>query len=353
MSYEDGWAALNLEMPARVPRTEYSVEVHWDLITAVTGIPANIQSSDEEKRRARSAFYKAWNLDLFWRTLIDKEHMPGRRTLMGHAVYEAGGTDFDTRIQCPFSTPEEALAFDPLEEYGPQDRNTLCRLFDEDYRRVSGEHPGGVNMTGIYITCLSGLIYIFGWEMLLLAAGTDPVRFGEVTNRYCRWVGQHFEALADADVPVVMVHDDIVWSSGPFLHPDWYRRFVFPNYKRLFAPLLESGKKILFTSDGDYTMFIDDIVACGPHGFFFEPLTDMAAFAAQYGRTHVFVGNADTRVLLYGTREAIRREVKRCLDIGKRYPGYFLSVGNHIPPNTPVENALYYNACYEEMSRRR
>jgi hypothetical protein len=29
-----------------------------------------------------------------------------------------------------------------------------------------------------------------------------------------------------------------------------------------------------------------------------------------------------------------------------------MAVGNHIPPNTPVENAIFYNACYEEMSRR-
>ena len=38
MSYEDGWAAINLEMPKRVPRTEYSVERHWDLIKVVTGM---------------------------------------------------------------------------------------------------------------------------------------------------------------------------------------------------------------------------------------------------------------------------------------------------------------------------
>jgi uroporphyrinogen-III decarboxylase len=352
MSYEDGWAALNLKMPPRVPRTEYSVELHWGLITAVTGIPVDFWSSEDEKRRARSIFYRSWNLDLFWRTLIDKEHMPGRRTSMGHAVYEAGGTDFDPRIQCPFSTPEEALAFDPMTEYGIQDKKKLRTMFENDYLRVCREQPDGVNMTGIYITCLSGLIYILGWEMLLLAAGTDPVRFGELTNRYCGWVKQHFEALAQADVPVVMVHDDIVWSAGPFLHPDWYRRFVFPNYKKLFAPLLESGKRVLFTSDGDYTMFLEDLVACGSHGFFFEPLTDMAAFAERYGRTHVFVGNADTRILLSGSQDAIRREVKRCLDIGKKYPGFFMAVGNHIPPNTPVENALYCNACYEEMSRR-
>ncbi len=38
MSYKDGWAALNLEMPRRVPRTEYSAPRHWELVKAVTGI---------------------------------------------------------------------------------------------------------------------------------------------------------------------------------------------------------------------------------------------------------------------------------------------------------------------------
>ena len=46
-------------------------------------------------------------------------------------------------------------------------------------------------MTGIYVTCVSGLIEIFGWEMLLLAAGLDPDGFGEVANRYASWIQQH------------------------------------------------------------------------------------------------------------------------------------------------------------------
>ena len=29
-----------------------------------------------------------------------------------------------------------------------------------------------------------------------------------------------------------------------------------------------------------------------------------------------------------------------------------LAVGNHIPANTPVENAVYYNEVYEELSKR-
>jgi len=352
MSYADGWAAMNLEMPARVPRTDYSAEGHWELVTAVTGIEVDALSPGELKRWAQQAFYKAWNYDFLWSTLTGGGIFGETKTSMGHAVYAAGGVDYDTAVFCPFKTPEEVIAFDPWQVFGARDQKELTRQYEEHYRGNRAFMPDAVNMTGIYVTCMSGLIDLFGWEMLLLAAGTDPDAFGAMTGRYATWIQQYFDALAAADVPVVMVHDDIVWTSGAFIHPDWYRRYIFPNYKKYLAPLKASGKKIMFTSDGNYTQFIDDIAACGADGFVLEPMTDMKYIAETYGKTHVFIGNADTRILLNGSREDIYREVKRCMDIGKSCPGYFMAVGNHIPANTPVDSVLYYNEVYEQLSRR-
>lgn len=353
MSYADGWAALNLEMPSRVPRTEYSVEGHWELIQAVTGIEVDVNSPDSIKQKARREFVgpRGWNYDFFWSTLIGSDDLGELRTRMGHAEYAAGGVDYDTQISCPFSDPEEVLNFDP-QIYGKKDPAELRQRFEANYAVNCAEHPDGVNMTGIYITMISGLLEIFGWDMLLLAAGTDARRFGQLANRYAGWIQQYFDALAATDVPVVMVHDDIVWTSGPFIHPDWYRKFVFPNYKKYLAPLRESGKKIMFTSDGNYTEFIDDIAAAGVHGFVLEPTTDLAYLTENYGQTHVIIGNVETRTLLYGSRAEIRAEVARCMTFGKKCPGFFLAVGNHIPSNTPVENALYYDSVYREMCQR-
>lgn len=352
MSYQDGISAINLEMPPRVPRTEYSAEMHWPLIEAVTGISVGNDSPAETRNRASFEFKKRWNYDFVWSILTSATIFGDMCTKMGHAEYAVNGADYNNVISCPFREPEDVLAFDPWQAYGPRDKRELTRQYEEHYRANCAATPDAVNMTGIYVTCISGLIDIFGWDMLLMAAGTDAKAFGEVTNRYAGWIQQYFEALAESDVPVVMVHDDIVWTSGAFLHPEWYRKYVFPNYKKYFAPLIESGKKIMYTSDGTYTEFIDDIAACGVHGFVMEPTTDMKYIAEKYGKTHAFIGNADTRILLSGSREAIRAEVQRCMDIGKHCPGYFLAVGNHIPPNTPVENALYYNEVYEELSKR-
>ena len=354
MSFEDGWAAMKLEMPARVPRTEYSASSHWELVTAVTGIEVNADSPENERIWASRGFSspECWNYDLAWSTLIGGSELGTRRTSMGHAVYAAGGVDYDTNIREAFLSPDEVLSFDPADNLAPVDRAAQVARFENHYRDNRASNPEAVCMTGIYITCMSGLIDLFGWDMLLTAAGVDRRAFGEMTNRYANWIGGYYGALAEADVPVVMMHDDIVWTEGAFIHPDWYRTYVFPNYLRFLRPIIESGKKVLFTSDGNYTEFIEDIAACGVHGFVLEPLTDMSYIAERFGTTHVFVGNADTRVLLSNNREAIRDEVVRCMEIGKSCPGFFMAVGNHIPANTPVEAALYYNEVYEELSRR-
>ena len=316
MSYEVGWAAINLEMPARVPRTEYSAEGHWDLIRAVTGIDVGVDSPDALQAEAAIAFMQAWNYDFVWNTLIFRDEFGDLYTDMGHAEYAAGGVDRRDTIYCPFASPEAVLAFDPLESFGALDRRALIERFEADYRDRCEKYPFAVNMTGVYITLISGFIDLFGWQMLLLAMGTDPERFGALANRYASWMQQYFDALAEADVPVVMVHDDIAWSSGPFYRPAWYRAFVFSNYRKYLAPLRDSGKRIMFCSDGNFTEFIDDIAAVGVHGFVFEPMTDLRYIVERYGQTHVTIANADTRVPLRGSKDDIGAEGVRCMALG-------------------------------------
>lgn len=311
MSYSDGMAAINLEMPARVPRTEYSAEGHWELIKTVTGIDVSVKSSMEIQSLASREFKKRWNYDFVWSILTHNEIFNDYCTKMGHAVYASGGVDFNNKIRCPFEEPEEVLKFDPWEVYGKKDKKELVRQYEEHYRNNCKHNTDAVNMTGIYVTCMSGLIEIFGWDMLLLAAGLDPTGFGEVANRYASWIQQYFDALAEADVPIVMIHDDIVWTSGAFLHPDWYRKYVFPNYKKYFEPLRESGKKIMYTSDGNYTEFIDDIAECGINGFVMEPTTNMAYIAEKYGQLMYLL---EMLIQEYFSAAARRRYTQRLKD---------------------------------------
>ena len=94
--------------------------------------------------------------------------------------------------------------------------------------------------------------------------------------------------------------DDIVWTSGAFVSPAWYRKYVFPCYKRYIDPLKQAGKKILYTSDGNYTEFIDDVASCHFDGFVLEPTTDMAYIAEKYGMT-ILTENWDNDATKFST----------------------------------------------------
>jgi len=353
MSFEDGWAAINLEKPARIPHYEPSAEwYHWDLVKAVTGIDVDVDSPFELRREASRAFVRDWNYDLFLGMVVGHDVLEAKSTSMGHAVYAKDGGDFYDEISCPFATPEEGLALDFEATYGRHDHAALVKRFNDHHRQMREDYPTAVTTTGIYTTLMSGLICIFGWDMLLTMAGTDPEGFGRLCDRYADWNQQFYDAAADSAAPVMYCHDDLVWTEGAFLHPDFYRAHIFPNIKRMWAPAVEAGKKILFTGDGDYTQFAKDIAECGCAGFWFECFTDLKVMTETFGQTHILVGNGDCRPLTFGTKDDVRAEVERCINLGRDCPGYFMCISGHIPPNIPVENALYYYDVYCELSRR-
>jgi len=353
MSYEDGWAALNLEKPARIPHTEMSAEwYHCPLVAAVTGMDIDVDSPVEDREKACAAFVAAWNYDVHMACYFPPNAYGDNWTNMGHAEYAQYGRDFERPTECPFKTVSQALALDPWEAFASLDHGQLLRGFNESYDWEKRFYPGIVPGTGIYHTLMSGMIAVFGWEMLLTAAGENPEGFGHVVNRYAAWIQRHYNALADSNAELVWVHDDMVWTEGAFLHPSWYRRYLFPNMKKLFAPLVEAGKKILFVCDGDYTQFAKDVADCGVTGFWFECFTDLKYMVETFGQTHVLIGNGDCRPLTFGTKDDVRAEVQRCMSLGRECPGYFMCINGHMPPNIPVENALHYYDVYTELSRR-
>ena len=354
MSFEDGWKAVNLEMPERIPRFDPSAaEYHWDLVNAVCGTTLSVDSPPSERLEGTRAFLKAWDFSIYPAPLIGRDELSKKHTNMGHASYAQNGRDYDDQVQCPFKDIDEVFAFDPWETYGSRDGQDLIDRFNDHYRRQCELFEDTVNTTGVYVTLMSGMIDIFGWDMLLTAAGTDPDGFGDVVNRYAGWIKQFYDAIALSDAKVIYSHDDLVWTAGAFIDPAWYRRYIFPNLEMLWSPLRDTGKKIQFVCDGNYTAFLDDVASCGNHGFWFECFTDLETVCRKFGKTHFIIGNGDARVLTFGTKEEIRADVMRCLDTGRDCPGYFMCVSGHIPPNVPVQNALYYNEIYLEERQRR
>jgi len=352
MSYEIGMAILNLQPTERVGRTEYCD--HDQLIRQVTGLDPKAESP-QQRERVFQKFYEWADFDFLWCNSDGPAEWKdlGRVTDMGHAVYMADGEDFRTTVTCPFESTEQVLSFDAADEYGLPDVAERAAFFQRVTDRMRSLHPTAVIPGGYYKTLISGCIEAFGWDMFLTAVGEDADRFGQyVLEGIYRLSLANYRAWADTDINAFICHDDMVWTEGAIFKPDWYRRYVFPRYRKLWQPLKEKGIKVLFCSDGDFTEFIDDLAQAGADGFIFEPLTSLERIVEKYGRSHVIIGNADCRVLTFGDKEDIEREVKRCMDVAKACPGFIMAVGNHIPANVPIDNALYYFDLVNEYGRR-
>jgi len=336
MSMPIGLAAMHLQPAERIAHTEYCS--NHALVRAVTGLDPRTDG------RAWRAFYDAWEYDLLWVTNDGPQGFGarGRTTDMGHAEFLEDRLDWRDTVYCPFKTVEEVWAFDAVEEYGLEPMDELIAYYEGLYRREQAAYPHQIYTGGYYNTLISGAIQAFGWEMLLLAAA-DRERMERVLDSIFEVTLHHVKAWARTSIKVFIQHDDIVWSAGPFIHPDFYRRVLFTRYRKLWQILHEAGKIVLFCSDGTFTEFVDDIFDAGADGLIFEPTTSLDYVAQKYGATKVIVGSkVDCRTLTFGKPADIRHEIDETLAIARQCPGFVFAVGNHIPSNVPVENALFY-----------
>ena len=338
MSREIGMATICLRPTPRLAHTEYSMGYHKSYLEKL-GKPIE----------------DAWEFDLAWCVHdgpVDWAKA-GRVTDMGHAEYAADGSDLQAAKKCPFKDVEEVYEFDPLKEYGLSEHRDLVRFFEDWYQERQAGAPTQVVTGGRYKTVVSGALAVFGWDMLLEAAGMEPARFARVLERIGAYSLRHAEAWAETSIEVYIQHDDMVWTAGPFMDPTFYRKVIFPLYRKMWEPLRKAGKKILFCSDGTFDMFMADIAACGADGLIFEPSNDLDGVVKRFGKTHCLVGSkVDCRTMAFKPWEDVKAEMDATLALAKECPGFMWAVGNHIPANVTDDMCdRYMNYLRENWKR--
>lgn len=346
MSRQIALDTILLRPTPRLAHTEYPFQ-HWSLVRTVTGLDP---MDSEQGAEAWNRFFDAWEFDLVWNTDDGPVNWgaEGRVTDMGHGIFTEDASDLNHKQTCPFSTVEEVWAFDAVEEYGLPPMEDLVKYYAEGWGGRQAARPNQLVTGGYYRTIVSGAIQTFGWDMLL-AAAADQDKFERVLDSFFRRTLYHVEAQAQTPIEVYISHDDMVWTEGAFMYPDFYRRAIFSRYKELWDVLHKAGKKVLFCSDGTYTEFIDDLAEAGADGFIFEPTNDLDLIVEKYGKTHAIVGSkVDCRTMSFGTQEQVRRQVDETLELAMGCPGFIFAVGNHIPPNVPIEIATDYMAYLRE-----
>jgi len=336
MSRQIALDAINLKPTSRLAHTEYVFQ-HDALIKMVTG-------EEQNSELARKKFFDEWDFDFIWS--VHDGPVPwkerGRVTDMGHAVYTEDSRDLNKSQSCPFEDPEEVLEFNAVKEYGLPDFKELVSFYQEFYDKKQAFHPNQLVTGGYYKSIVSGASHAFGWDMFLMAAA-DEEKFSKVLESFGELTLHHVKAWAETSIDVFIQHDDMVWTEGPFMRPDFYKKAIFPIYKKCWNILHKAGKKVLYCCDGTFDMFMDDIADAGADGFIFEPSNNLDNIVKRFGRTHCLIGSkVDCRTMTFDTWGKLKEEMDQTLKVAHGCSGLIWAVGNHIPYNVPLEIAQKY-----------
>lgn len=347
MSYARAIAAINRQPTDRIPQTE--VLQHPGYMHKTSGI-------DPYEDTVASYFRTIELLDLDWMIGIPEKavRFPKGQLSMdlpdGRRLTDYGISGSEWEAESPFTSPEEVLRYRPLEDAEgkvrwllPKERQKFRGLPERD-QALAGKT---CLSTGNYYTTLFQYgIYAFGWENFLLAAAMDPATFDVILWQFAEISRQNVDDFTSGDCPVCFIHDDVATSRGLVFAPEWYRKYLYPKYEMILEPAKRRGKRIVYVSDGNYSEVMPDLFAVGVEGIFFDERNDLTAIIKRWGRDKIIAGNIDVQIITWGTPEDIRREVRRCCDLGRDCPGYFLKCFGDIPHNIPMENLdVYFDAC--------
>lgn len=345
MSREIALDTISLKETPRIAHTEYSLNYHTDYILKKT------EASKIDLDTIRK-FYDILMIDFLWNTddgLHGDWEKFGRATDMGHAEYAIDGSDKRIPKECPFKSSEDVWNFDTVAEYGLPDFDEQVSAYESNIQRLRDDFPNQLSTGGYYKTIVSGAIQAFGWEMFLLAL-SDISKMEKVIDSFFRFTLFHMEAWAKTSAEVIIQHDDFVWTGGPFMRPEIYRKVIIPRYAELWKPLHRSGKKVLFCSDGNFMEFAGDIVNAGADGLIFEPCNDFGFMVERFGGSTVLVGSfVDCRDLTFGKWEVVCASIDKTVELAKKFKGIMFAVGNHLPPNIPSEMMERYIGYLKEV----
>ncbi len=201
--------------------------------------------------------------------------------------------------------------------------------------------------TGMKANVILGKIYTPAWmlmgaETFFHALETDE----ELVSALFQKIGQiQYETLLRVIeytcVGVISNPDDIAHNTGLLIHPKYLRKYVFPWYKKMGDVCRDKGIGFIYHSDGDCSEIMDDLIACGFHGF--HPVQpncmDILEVKKKWGNSLCLLGNVNLdSTLTLGTPEDVRAEVyERIRTIGPG-GGYMVASSNSIADYVPLEN---------------
>lgn len=195
----------------------------------------------------------------------------------------------------------------------------------------------------------------WGLENLSYLFYDDPALIEEMLEVLTHLALNVFERVQKSGVQLdwVMFWEDMAYKNGSLLHPELYRRYCLPFYRKMMAHVQSAGIQIaMLDSDGDISQLIPlwrEVGVTVMHPLEVAAGMDVVALRKQYGKSIGFFGGIDKRVLAT-TPEHIRRYAKPILEACLAEGGFIPACDHAVPPDVSLDNYRCYRDLVHEVS---
>ncbi len=200
--------------------------------------------------------------------------------------------------------------------------------------------------------------FLFGMENVYLYLAAEKRKLARFLDRL---VEHHLEFLHSllpkvrGWVQILVVGDDLGMQSGPQMSPETYRELFLPRHKIIYSCAKQlSGAHIFMHNCGGVYQLIPSLIEAGVE--ILNPVQTSARYMEperlkrEFGRELTFWGGGcDTQqMLVAGTPEQVREDVRRRLEIWMPGGGYVWNQVHNVLADVPAENVVaMLEAAYE------
>jgi len=226
--------------------------------------------------------------------------------------------------------------------------------------RVRRLHERGLAVGGI-VPHLGGLLFEAAWRLRGFEAFMADLIFRPDLAHYLIDVlaaicARNAVILAQADVDLLMLDDDVASPTGMLLSRSAWREFVFPGLTAVIAAAraAKPALRVFYHSDGNFEEIIPDLIEAGVNVL--NPIQpdhmDPARVKRLYGDRVAIWGAIGTQALMpHGRPEDVRQEVKHRIETLAAGGGYIACPAYDIDYAVPPENLLAFLEAVEQYGR--
>lgn len=223
-------------------------------------------------------------------------------------------------------------------EWPPLEGITYDR-FDEARKLL----PKGMGIIGQYGDIFTTAWELMGFENFGVAVYEQPDLIKALFDKVSERILSMYERMVEFPfVGALWYSDDIAYTNGLMMPPDFYREYFFPLLARIGTLARQRGIPLLYHSDGDLWSVMDDIVGAGVTSLHpIEPKgMDIRELKAKRGRQLCLCGGIEVDLLSRGTQDEVRELVRSYLRDIAPGGGWAAGSSNSIPEYVKKENYL-------------